>query len=1235
MLKLSTQENQATGQEPVILSKLPRKDKSSGASQGVDDLQDFKSWQDEFLARRDLTRPNGDMLFAYRASKEEYLSLRALFAAKLAALGGASWTFGSVAECACFVLYSAEWWHREYAGGAWRWTHILESLWPVFNVDVLERTYAVERGLRAWGHQPSGAGKRYLGAIVAQGGLPLQLVAKGDGAITRLLIRGTSQAQQYAWDSTRLEGFFAAHEQELVQHLQDDDIYRLLASVVLTVLALRHECQLAGASNPVEVLDRTLPSWRDRFPMAVDDSSAEPLLVGLVREAAREVKAVVAYPVLATRTLHQRAGGQVFELALALEMPSSISLEALAGACGVPASTLPQAFGLEAVGAGRVSLGDARQLLGSAQSTVMLTGRTQRVFGNAALQEHQLVLRGAGADLHAPIAIPGADALEDTLPWVFAVRETELVLAAVGSCRLTEDCAFVAVPEGIDIVAQGDQSRVSLVGETEGVTPVRWIYEVSGHAAVVTDDGTYRVGTSQDTAAAEQLIWRGVRAPYGARPMPVYQGVPQLCRLTADGALLPVAASCIEWVMPVPQGARVATPRTHRGPIDAWLVQDGVRQRRFRMALVSTDARVRFRSGESEREGRVELHGWGFSSLAAPKSMAPQQNVQPDLSSLDLACTLQPPATVDVSLCWPHSDHSVHLALPFPATGGRFFGLNGMALAHGLALPLRRLQEVRAQVFSRNPEAPKRYTLSMELVGGDGVRLVVEHPIPLDLQGFGEVRLLELESSVRGLMCQSNALDARLEVRICLGHAAIANLRLTRYDADLESRSLSMVVSEGCLAGLSAEQLMGAKLLAMPLLTRNAIAVELTQRSSEGVPVGCWDVAHLAASQGPWLVYPSLESGLQLRPTLYAGFAIGTQQAGVSDLCPLGAAMALKDADARKKAITAVVTDMSADLDHPSWILITRQYQLLSHLPLSTLDYWRAIGRDVNAALAAALKLSFDVATLMIRMRDELGVIWELMPKSALSRGVNLLSQTWSRQFKVNSDDTLVRTLVEPLFRSVGQVDPILSELVDLVLFQAGFKRSEGLDRLITSVAQGPRSQLQQLWSGEGSHLQRFLLRTHAEDRIWPTFELTQALVKTLETDAPALCELLFKKVGRELLWLPTAGQAGPFSKNMKQDVANVPLLAGLLAQVTPPEAAWRVTVVISQIRRIRSFDPGWFDVSCRTGTLLAIMLTEHAQPTSKTLAAPGASTQLSPREQPHSEQSRQLIRVPKTINPG
>lgn len=59
-------------------------------------------------------------------------------AQELQALAAAPWTLRSTAGCACFVLYSAEWWRREYKRGPWRWTHILESTGQPFTLDVLE-----------------------------------------------------------------------------------------------------------------------------------------------------------------------------------------------------------------------------------------------------------------------------------------------------------------------------------------------------------------------------------------------------------------------------------------------------------------------------------------------------------------------------------------------------------------------------------------------------------------------------------------------------------------------------------------------------------------------------------------------------------------------------------------------------------------------------------------------------------------------------------------------------------------------------------------------------------------------------------------------------------------------------------------------------------------------------------------------------------------------------------------
>ena len=234
-----------------------------------------------------------------------------------------------------------------------------------------------------------------------------------------------------------------------------------------------------------------------------------------------------------------------------------------------------------------------------------------------------------------------------------------------------------------------------------------------------------------------------------------------------------------------------------------------------------------------------------------------------------------------VTVNWPHVPHALRLDLPFPATGGRFTTAEGRSLPAGLAVPIRELQTVRVQVFDRNPDAPKRYSLLVELSGRGGSsgasRLHIEHAIPIDKHGFGELRLLEVESSLLGLLCQSSQLDARLELRLSVNGAAISKIDVTRYDADLEPQhqSQGMALPGACLASLSPDELGRVSLRALPLVLATAAEVELKQSQSEGTPTGRWSVAGLSAERGPWMVYPSSTSTLQLRPTLYAGFAIG------------------------------------------------------------------------------------------------------------------------------------------------------------------------------------------------------------------------------------------------------------------------------------------------------------------------------------------------------------------------
>lgn len=1151
-----------------------------------------------------MEKANGQMLFQYRASLAEYQELKGLFAERLRVLNGVPWRFGGRAECALFVLFASEWWRREYEGGAWRWTSIFQSLTTdPYRVDPIDRSEAIERGLRAWGHRPSDDGKKYLGAIVAQGGLPLKMIARGDGVASRLLLSATRKAQLLGWEEHQLLDFFEAHADEMVQHLRAKEIYRLLAGMVTTVLALRRDYPLAETSNPVMLLDQTEPRWRERFPISVDDQSIEPLLIGLVREAARQARVVTAYPVAVTRTLVQKAEADCYELSMEVQLASTMSVDGLATAMEVPPARVPQSFVLEMVGSRRIPLGQGRQLFGAQVSAVLLTGKLQRFFGAEACREVLLALRSVGSDIVSPTSVPRGEALDESQPWCFASMAGALTLIGVGSCKVADDTAYLLMPDRFKISAL-DDATVEIVGLVEDLPESRRIYKIQGAVDILADDETYRVRTDAHQGGDEQMVWKGSRLWSYSSPFPVFQGVPRLYRLDIEGQPHAIPDKDIEWVQAVPKGDPLLNVKTHRGPADAWLRVEGKRHRRFRMVLVAANARIAFKSGASECEGSIEFHGWGVKDLHTAAVLSPECFVDEGLACLSMRAEGQPPSTVSVTAEWsPAAMPVLRVDLPFPATGGRFTRSDGSVLANGAALPIKRIHNVRVQVFDRNPNAPKQYRLEMHLQGdSQGSRLRhAEIDVPLDANGVGELRFFEIESILGSLFCQSDHLDACLNVSLLVGSTATRTLRLTRYDLELEhERELKSLAIPGVqLVDVAVEQLQGIQLLAIPLLERMQTPYDLEPLRTGEAPVGRWSVAHLPSGHSPWLIYPSENSSLQVRPTLWSTSAfdlLGTIETLGDRLCPLAKAMSSSIPEDRTRDLVKVVEEMTADFDHLSWKLMAHHYQQIRHLPLNTLDYWRVIGRSQDACLAAVLKLPGDLNELMSRMRDELGVMWEFTSRMNLQTAYDALTASLTNQLGEAVNTDLISQLSNGLFTKMGLASEPLGVQIDRILFEKTGERSARFDRLITDFQRTPSALLQHHWRGEDSLLQRVLLRNHAEQRIWPYFKLTEELLKQIQGQHERQYVSFLTELGKDLLWMPSASAGGP-SINAKGDVANAPLLTGYLIQICDANQWLQSKDFMAALRQIKAFDPVWFELGVQTGALLAMKAAQqHSQ---------------------------------------
>ncbi len=1170
-------------------------------------MENPKSWLDTFFQVRSIDKPNGQMLFRYRTSQAQYQQLKDLLTARLTALSGSPWRFDSRAECALFVLYASEWWRREYTGGFWRWHDIFQSLTAApYKVEIADRSTAVERGLYAWGLRPSADGRKYLGAIVANGGLPLQMVARGDGVLSRLLLSATRKAQLLGWEDLQLVGYFESHADDMVKHLRAPEIYHLLAEMVTTVMALRREYQLAGLSNPVAVLDQKEPRWRERFPVLVEDASVEPLLIGLVREVARQAKAAVTCPVVVTRSLVALPNApESYALQMEVQIPATISREALASAMGLSPSEVPLSFVLEMAGNAPTPLGQGRQLLGAQDSAVLLTGKPRRFLAKEACQEVLLTLRSMGSQVQTYASVPGGEALDETLPWCFALQSENLMLVGVGSCKVATQQAHVLVPDGFECSAR-EGASVELVGLVEDLPQSRWLYQISGAVDILADEECYSIRTSASNAEDNVLVWKGSRFAGQSASLPVFKGIPRLYRLDIEGQLRPVAGKNIEWTQPVRKGAVVPHIQLHRGPVDAWLLLDGQRQRRFRMALIGAAAEIAYQSGTDETEAAIEFHDWGIAALHTAAVLSPESVATPNCAKLTVRAQPPPPAYASVTAQWAPGWPQLHLQLPFPVRGGRFTRSDGSVLPHGATIGLQRIHDVRVQVFDQNPNTPKRYKLQMQLLGGeqDGIQqanypaVEVEVPV-LAKQHIGELRFFEIASTLNDLFCQSNHLDSRLQITLLAGSEPVRVLRLTRYDLELEREQQSLAVTGAQFIHMSSEQAEALQLHALPLLELGASALPVEPLRSEGALAGRWDMAQLPVGRSPWLIYSGQNASLQVRSMFWLVTPmdfLGTLQSLGDTLCPLAQAMGSPLEGSRNAALAKVISAMAEDFTHPSWKLLTQQYQQLKHLPLSTLDYWRAIAGDPSACLATVLKLPGEIPELMPRMRDELGVVWELTSAHCLRKALRKFFAALKDELGALAQDSLLTDLVKDVFTKIGSTTDSLAMQIETLMFQELGVHGPKFERMVADYGKTPQAFLRALWRGEDCLLQRILLRHHAQQEVWPDFKMVRKLLTQIEASPEPDVVLFFRSLANELIWDPPA-PLGAAAISPKQDVANTPLLLGILVQITDATAWLQANNHLAALRQIKAFDPVWFDEGLRTGALLVLKAREKHAP--------------------------------------
>ncbi|MGD9584175.1 MAG: STY4851/ECs_5259 family protein, partial [Lysobacterales bacterium] len=477
-------------------------------------------WHAEFYFKRGIRGSTGRPLYSYRVAEKEFVELKdALRVERI------SWDDPALRDywAACYSMYVAESYRRHYdPATGWTWAAFDGPLG--LSVSVSEKRLVVLNGLRYWGRPVrrfENGNHDYLGSLFAEGGLPWTLLnapVHGFGRAVRSGVRHFDEDRESARSvATRIAEF----RPYFPQSFRTDEVGLLLAGIVSQLISIVERCRLRLGEDPIAVLDRDMPTWRDDFPIPLDDVNANQLISDWLA-AARQGREDWAKRSLdrSTRCAHRLPGNttnldaviSIVELQHQVVFPipvrglTSTRLEL----CCYEGDRLAQRLGV----AYASQDGDVIRITSPKASIEVCRDNVDVPLS--------LKVLDAGEIIHS-LPVPNSSFDGNVDPTVFEFRDDSWWFLSAVTCNTKADRVRIRMPAGWE--AQSGQA-LTLVAEDQAI----WI-EASAALSLVGFGEEIRVGFSDNGVSSYRLA--GAVPMEGARPELVALGWP---RIERDGA---------------------------------------------------------------------------------------------------------------------------------------------------------------------------------------------------------------------------------------------------------------------------------------------------------------------------------------------------------------------------------------------------------------------------------------------------------------------------------------------------------------------------------------------------------------------------------------------------------------------------------------------------------------------------------------------------------------------------
>lgn len=940
----------------------------------------LNQWITRFLAKRALTKPDGRPLFAYKASHDEYLEL----GEKLRGLTETERTTTELRYAQAWLLFAAEWWKREYAGGAWSWATLCNAAGHDDTTQPVMQSL-VTTGRRYWNlrEEIKESGKRFIGFVVINGGIPMRLIETAQGGLTSLLQAVTEQAIKYTLSDKEIEESIKLRvKNELSQNYHQDHIYTLLTDLTIRTLRLCDTYNLHGIEDPIEALNQQFADWREDLPLAMDKEEANNLIKLLLCSAVQEKKPKQLALFKITRGLRFNSDGSdpTYELKFVITKKQASSAELKRELNIRTEIELPNNFQLfiriathEHFIAEAIKRGD----------DYILIERNPPVLQDI-YESVQIIATRWGTTLQISTMQNGA-ALNTDEPLIFEDDLPFAQFVGQGDVSVKGSKALALIPPNTMINARRVEHEFTSIEDKQ---LVRITEEENIFLCATNQRFTVNLKAKNESGASTH--WQGTILNVQSTPNLIFKGHPRL-RVEREEQDQYEYAPSSEIYVHTPNKKEESKLSEVAAPGLCRLIwrKNGQRLLSTHAVILPQDADIKYIPGNTPYEGEIHLLKWRYLPVRClTEGIEITSSFQEKESALilKLKCNKEKPPlhSITIGLQWPSANKEHRISLPFPSYGCIVIDKDQNQIANNELLAIDQLMGCRAILMSGNRAGKWSIHLTAKTSEKEQLKKII------DYSGAEEMRLAAMIPIIRQMIASYESLDTSIILEIFHGNERFVFIEIGHYSRKLSLNTKNSTVCivdknkshQLALEKSKANGLLQAVYLAHPQDEIISLSIKETQQDE----VSDWSSDSLVSHKGPWLIYASenTDAPLFIKPEIiYPESTPNTLMAqkfaklNKKEPTELTKASSLSASNERIAKIRAVLRNMAANPNNEDWKTLECIIEKLRYLPLTSIDIYKALSHEHSALTMAILK-DIELPSLS-RFSSELPFEWLLI----------------------------------------------------------------------------------------------------------------------------------------------------------------------------------------------------------------------------------------------------------------